>query len=183
MGLKQILSSIFKRNDENTDSSANIQPYKILNLRGYGNGYPLCDTKGNKIHNILRFNISGTTYQHIGKSPSRVIPKLNIADDLLLIPNPENTHDPEAVRVMTLDGNQIGWVPKDHPRKHQIFSRLMDGYEVFSCVANRGTSRSGTPWCEIQVVLYATPTEPSLEESNSNSLSSFMLKLKEMKQQ
>ena len=182
MNLIKALSSLFA--GKNDDNFLEFQHFRTLNLRGDGNGYPLSDTKGNKILNIFRLNISGTTYQHIGKPPSKTIPKLRIADDLVLVPNPENKYDPQAVRVMTLEGNQIGWIPKNHLRKQQIFSRLMDGYEVFSCVANKGIgSKSGIPWCEIQVVLYATPTEPSLEDENPNSLSSFMLKLKEMRQQ
>lgn len=155
-----------------------VNKYRPLMLNIIAGDMPKTDTKGNKISNITRINISGTTHQHLNSNPRKEIKRLKAGQPLVLVPDPDNEHDHEAVRVMTTYGKQIGWIPKNYPDKALIFKRLMERYEIFCCIYDCGISKSDIPWCEITIVTYGTPFDPSLEEKRPNSYSTFMLKMK-----
>lgn len=146
-----------------------VDEYRNLMLQKESNDIPKTDRKGNKISNIARFNISGTTHSHLNSNPKKEIARLSPGDLLVLAPQPENEHDHEAVRVLTYSGKQIGWIPKAYEEKSLIFRRLMEQYEIFCCVYDRGVSRGGFPWCEITVVTYGTPFDPSVDIKFPNS--------------
>jgi hypothetical protein len=48
-----------------------------------------------------------------GTSRQELIKRLRAGDQVKLIPDPTNPHDRWAVRVLTDDGQQIGWLPSD----------------------------------------------------------------------
>lgn len=170
-------SSLFGKSKSNIGMEY-VKKYGSLMLEPICGDMPKTDRKGNAIANITRLKVSGTTHQHLNSNPAKEIKMLKGAQNLVLVPNPENEHDPEAVRVMTFSGKQIGWIPRDYPGKNLIFRRLMEQYEIFCCVYDCGISKAGFPWCEITIVTYATPFEASLETRHPNSYSTFLLKLK-----
>ena len=155
-----------------------VNKYRPLMLNSVNGDMPKTDTKGNKVSNITRISISGTTHQHLNSNPEREIKRLKAGQLVVLVPDPDNEYDNEAIRVMTTHGKQIGWIPKSYPYKTLIFQRLIQQYEVFCCVYDCGISKSNMPWCELTLVTYGTPFDPSLQEKNPNSYLTFLLKLK-----
>ena len=157
-----------------------VEQFRPLMLDAVNNNFPLRDPKGNPVANIAQVNISGTTHSHLNSSPLSAITHLHAAETLVLVPNPENEHDPEAVRVMTLKGQQIGWIPRSYAEKSLIFRRLQEGYHVCCIVKDFGVSDNGYPWCEVRVTTYETPFDTSLEKKFPNSFIVSNLKLREM---
>ena len=156
-----------------------VLQYRPLMLDAVNNNYPLQDPDGNRIANIVQLNISGTTFSHLDSNPAKEIKKLSPLDTLVLVPNPENEYDPEAIRVLTLSGKQIGWVPRSYEGKSLIFRRLMEGYYICCFVCDCGMTSYNIPWCEIRITTYATPFEKSLEEKSPGSLASSIFQLRE----
>ena len=58
----------------------------------------------------LYTKIKGTTFRENGQD---MIQSLHIGQTLLLIPEPENKADPNAIKVMTLDLKHLGYVSKE----------------------------------------------------------------------
>jgi len=48
-----------------------------------------------------------------GRSRQELIKQLHVGDQVKLIPDPTNPYDRWAVRVLTVDGQQIGWLQSD----------------------------------------------------------------------
>jgi hypothetical protein len=59
------------------------------------------------VHGVSFANADGTARQAI-------IRRCNVGDAMRLIPEPENPHDPFAVKVCRGDGAQVGYLPLDH---------------------------------------------------------------------
>lgn len=68
--------------------------------------------------------VAGTT--HI-EGIEDMADSLNEEDRLVFYREPDNPHDPQAIRIETLEGKKIGYVPK---QDNVIFSRLMDAGKV-----------------------------------------------------
>lgn len=68
---------------------------------------------------------------------------------LILLREPENSHDDLAIVILTLEGKKIGYVPrKDNP----VFARLMDaGKELFAKVKEIHRSDN---YINIQIEIY-----------------------------
>ena len=179
MGFWSNLFSRMKSNDKGPRVTGHslVDQYGPLMLDPQNSNVPPTDRKGNKISNLAQFNITGTSYDHLNSTPAKEIPKLHPCDKLVLAPNPENEHDPHAVRVLTVNGKQIGWIPAAYEGKDLIFRRLQEGFEICCLVKDFGQSKSGVPWCEIRIATYATPFDPSIEEKYPNSLLTTSLKL------
>ena len=68
--------------------------------------------------------VAGTT--HI-EGIEDIADSLKEEDRLVFYREPDNPHDPQAIRIETLEGKKIGYVPK---QDNVIFSRLMDAGKV-----------------------------------------------------
>lgn len=139
---------------------------QMLSLNPTGLGFPIDDGCGNGIANIFEVNVSGITHPQGKDNPQKIIPHLHNPDPVVLVPDPDNDYDSEAIIVMTADLKRIGWVPKDHIRKPFLFRRLMEGYHICAVVYQVGKRESVGWWCTIKVATYGTPFEPSMEEKN-----------------
>lgn len=64
--------------------------------------------------------LAGSQYQDL---KNHVVPKLQENDPLLLIREPDNYHDKNAIAVYTTSGLKLGYLPREH---NLILSRLMD---------------------------------------------------------
>ena len=68
--------------------------------------------------------VAGTSHiegiENIGES-------LKEGDRLVFYREPENEHDPQAIRIENLKGEKIGYVPR---KDNVVFSRLMDAGKV-----------------------------------------------------
>lgn len=76
---------------------------------------------------------------------------LNLKEDdrLVFYREPENPHDPQAIRIETLDKIKIGYVPR---RDNVVFSRLMDaGKVLFAKIVKKETE--GT-WLKITIQIF-----------------------------
>lgn len=174
MGLLSFLFGI----GQNSEALKLVEQYEPLMLNTVNNNFPARDPKGNKLSNIMDLNISGTTFNHLDSNPSKVIPKLEHGERLVLAPNPENEHDPEAIRVLTLRGKQIGWIPRSYEGKSLIFRRLQEGYHICCFVNDHGENKNGAPWCEIKVATYETPFEESIDKKYPDGYITNILRLK-----
>lgn len=129
--------------------------YRPLMLPLHNGWYPTSDPDGNKLANIARLNITGTTFSYFGSVPSEVIPKLVKGESLILAPDPQNKVDNEAIRVFTEKLKYIGWVPRSYAGKGDIFRRLIAGKYVCCVVLDHGVVQyESNPWCEIGIATY-----------------------------
>src|SRR5687767_10795794 len=75
-----------------------------------------------------KFDVVG--YHHLPEEVKQIVWKqLKVGDELSLIPDPSNPYDENAIKVMYKQ-SQIGWFPKDHSRKKEIFNSLISNKEV-----------------------------------------------------
>lgn len=74
---------------------------------------------------------------------------LHEGDKLVFYREPDNPHDPQAIRIETIKGEKIGYVPQ---QDNVIFSRLMDaGKALFGKVTSKEMRRK---WLRIEVKIY-----------------------------
>ena len=67
------------------------------------------ETEDEEDEDSIVFEVKGTIYRS-KKAISRA-EKLKVGESVVLIKEPDNEHDPTAVKVCTLDGYHIGYVP------------------------------------------------------------------------
>lgn len=90
--------------------------------------------------------VAGTT--HIDDIEKIEI-KIKEEDRLVFYREPENPHDPQAIRIETLGKEKIGYVPR---QDNIIFSRLMDaGKVLFAKVIEKEMRGS---WLKIKIKIY-----------------------------
>ena len=90
--------------------------------------------------------VAGTT--HIDDIENIGI-KIKEEDRLVFYREPENPHDPQAIRIETLGKEKIGYVPR---QDNIIFSRLMDaGKVLFAKVIEKEMRGS---WLKIKIKTY-----------------------------
>ena len=90
--------------------------------------------------------VAGTTHiegiENIGES-------LKDDDRLVFYREPENEHDPQAIRIETLGKEKIGYVPH---KDNVIFSRLMDAGKVLFAKVVEKEMRG--KWLKIKIKIY-----------------------------
>ena len=90
--------------------------------------------------------VAGTTHiegiENIGES-------LKKGDRLVFYREPENEHDPQAIRIETLGKEKIGYVPH---KDNVIFSRLMDAGKVLFAKVVEKEMRG--KWLKIKIKIY-----------------------------
>lgn len=70
-------------------------------------------------------------------------------DKLIFYREPENIHDPQAIRIETLEHEKIGYIPR---QDNIVFSRLMDaGKELFGTVREKEMVGN---WLKIIIKIY-----------------------------
>lgn len=90
--------------------------------------------------------VAGTT--HI-ENIEAIGSTLHEGDKLIFYREPDNPHDPQAIRIETIKGEKIGYVPQ---QDNVIFSRLMDaGKALFGKVMSKEMRRK---WLRIEVKIY-----------------------------
>ena len=90
--------------------------------------------------------VAGTSHiegiENIGES-------LKEGDRLVFYREPENEHDPQAIRIENLNGEKIGYVPR---KDNVVFSRLMDaGKVLFAKVIEKEMKGK---WLKIKIKIY-----------------------------
>lgn len=90
--------------------------------------------------------VAGTT--HI-ENIEAIGSTLHEGDKLVFYREPDNPHDPQAIRIETIKGEKIGYVPQ---QDNVIFSRLMDaGKALFGKITSKEMRRK---WLRIEVKIY-----------------------------
>lgn len=90
--------------------------------------------------------VAGTT--HI-EGIEALAASLRDGDRLVFYREPDNPHDPQAIRIETLEKKKIGYVPR---RDNVVFSRLMDaGKLLFATVAEKEMRGN---WLKIDIKIY-----------------------------
>ena len=91
-------------------------------------------------------HVAGTTHiegiENIGES-------LKDGDRLVFYREPENEHDPQAIRIETLEKEKIGYVPH---KDNVVFSRLMDAGKVLFAKVVEKEMRG--KWLKIKIKIY-----------------------------
>lgn len=90
--------------------------------------------------------VAGTT--HI-KGIEKIGESLKDDDRLVFYREPENEHDPQAIRIETLGKEKIGYVPR---QDNVIFSRLMDAGKVLFAKIVEKEMRG--KWLKIKIKIY-----------------------------
>lgn len=90
--------------------------------------------------------VAGTT--HI-EGIKDLAASLRDGDRLVFYREPDNPHDPQAIRIETLEEKKIGYVPR---RDNVVFSRLMDaGKLLFATIAAKEMRGN---WLKIDIKIY-----------------------------
>lgn len=127
---------------------------------------PVDDGYGHSWSNVFTVTITGTTHLQNGFDPQRVIPKLTLGEYVVLIPDVNNTYDRSAVMVFAKSGKQLGWIPKSHREKENLFRRLVEAYKVFAVVYDTKKDCSGNWKCDIKIATFGTPFDLSIVEKS-----------------
>lgn len=94
------------------------------------------------VHILLQDSpLAGFQY-HAGKV---LWPQMKVGDVLTLVREPDNIHDPKAVRV-EWQGHQIGYVPR---RENADVARFMDGGKMLVARINR-LAEVRDPWSRVR---------------------------------
>lgn len=90
--------------------------------------------------------VAGTTYVENIESIGE---KIKEDEHLVFYREPENEHDPQAIRIETLQKEKIGYVPR---HDNVVFSRLMDaGKVLFAKVIDKEIIGK---WLKIKIKIY-----------------------------
>lgn len=90
--------------------------------------------------------VAGTT--HI-EGMDRIGESLQADDRVNFFREPQNPHDPQAIRVETMGGQKIGYIPQ---QDNIVFSRLMDaGKELFGRLLDKELLGN---WWKIRIRIY-----------------------------
>lgn len=88
---------------------------------------------------------------HAGK---KLWSRMRVGDALVLVREPENVHDPLAIRV-EWQGQHIGYVPR---RENRDVARLLDrGAKLFARISRLAESRD--PWARVRFEILAPVDE------------------------
>lgn len=84
-------------------------------------------------------DIAGTRYV----DNQDVFKKLEKNDPLLLEREADNKYDSNAIKVLTIDGEKLGYIPK---RDNSIFTRLMDSGKILHARVYSYYKENYDPW-------------------------------------
>lgn len=97
---------------------------------------------------IYLFDTYVTSTTHI-EGIKDLAASLRDGDRLVFYREPDNPHDPQAIRIETLEEKKIGYVPR---RDNVVFSRLMDaGKLLFATIAAKEMRGN---WLKIDIKIY-----------------------------
>ena len=105
--------------------------------------------------------VAGVTFE----GRQRVIAGLTEGQPLRFVPDLNNPHDSSAVKIVTADGTQVGFVARD--RNSQIFDNLMNhrGEYQVSVSSITGGGFGANYGCNIKVVYTEKSNRPTDENS------------------
>jgi HIRAN domain-containing protein len=64
---------------------------------------------------IFRSAVAGESFRNDdGSSRQEILRRCRIGEEILLVPEPDSPHDSVAVKVQRRNGEQIGYLPRDH---------------------------------------------------------------------
>lgn len=90
--------------------------------------------------------VAGTT--HI-EGIEALAASLREGDRLVFYREPDNPHDPQAIRIETLEEKKIGYVPR---RDNVVFSRLMDAGKLLFATVEEKEMRGN--WLKIDIKVF-----------------------------
>ena len=99
--------------------------------------FPQTDGHGHKLLTVYDMNVTGVMREHDGIDPQTIISKLHEGEQLLLEADPDNEYDSNAVKVKTIRGIQIGWLPQGENLQIDIADRLNNGQTVYARAKKR----------------------------------------------
>lgn len=129
--------------------------------------FPAQDASGNRLLRVYDTTVTGVTHKHDGIDPQERIEELEVGEELILEADPDNKHDKDATQVITVEGQQIGWIPQadDHSNNlhADVAKRLREGLSVRACVKKLYTQQTGATGVIIYVGRYAKPQKTENE--------------------
>ena len=90
--------------------------------------------------------VAGTT--HIAGIEA-LAASLREGDRLVFYREPDNPHDPQAIRIETLEEKKIGYVPR---RDNVVFSRLMDAGKLLFATVEEEEMRNN--WLKVDIKIF-----------------------------
>lgn len=132
---------------ESATGLATVAPSTLQVLKGAGLDLGLGKPFADPIRLIDKARVAGTSYV---ADIEELASGLLAGDRLTLQREPLNMHDKRAIKVLSPDGNKLGYLPAD---VNDIPSRLMDaGKELYAQVLDTGR-RGKYTFIEIEVFL------------------------------
>jgi hypothetical protein len=110
--------------------------------------------------------VVGVTHRNSDrKSRQKIIKKCNRLDPLLLDTEEDNPHDPNAIRVLRQNGEQIGYL--DAALAKQLASRIKQGYRFDAFIADLTGGVDAKPTTGVNVVIIVAPPGASVRRVRS----------------
>lgn len=85
------------------------------------------NSNDDKVLETYDCNVTGVMINQDGIDRQSIIRKLKIGDKIMLIADPDNQYDDNAVKVYVSNGVQIGWLPRGSYEQLEVFDRLSKG--------------------------------------------------------
>lgn len=122
-----------KHEGVNTDGNATIRQLQYFTVKDKGYHTSVWPKDGLK--NYYEFSIAGITHgehvdEHIGEFVA------------MLIPEPSNMYDENAIQIITREGHRIGYVPRDLTDDIRLYVKL-----PYACFCYIGTFMDGARKC------------------------------------
>lgn len=122
-------------------SSSGRNPAALALLLGLQSGTPGLPYEREIL--LLTCDVRGTSYVD---DIDEIEPSLVTGLRLLCVREPENEHDDMAIRIDTLEGEKVGYVPRE---KNEVIARLIDaGKIVFARLTSKAWRGS---WLQLSV--------------------------------
>ena len=102
----------------------------------------------NPAAHYYRTELRGVTHENeYGPNRQELIEALRRGEELKLVPEPENLFDKDAVRVLKLDGSQVGYLPAHS----QVADLLGRGWAIRAFVVSKFGLRNGETGVRIEI--------------------------------
>lgn len=95
---------------------------------------------------LFETHVAGTTFI---EGIEELEPYLREGDRLTFLREPDNPHDPQAIKIENTDGVRIGYVPR---QDNAIFARLMDAGKMLYGTITEKEMRG--KWLRIKIKIY-----------------------------
>jgi hypothetical protein len=126
--------------------------------------------------------IAGVTHKYDGVDPQRLLQRCKSGQELKLVREPQNEHDPNAIKICLPTGEQLGWINKDVAER-DLAGEIDRGDRIKVVISEvtGGTSSKPDRGCNIKITNHGKAAERPVPRVHASSeKQSFCARCKKM---